>query len=306
VFRIARRVAKDRGVSTVDPDARHGHKTAARGFDGYKGHAATDPDSEIITATTVIPGNAGNASVAEDLIADLLDKDTPEDEPTGAGPADEQAPDESSEPAAHDEPAEHGRPESDDADAEADTATVYGDNAYGTREFQERLEGAGIGSRCKTQKPTTAGGLFTKDDFTVDLGADTVTCAAGNTAPIHRACASCPLRAQCTTAASGRTIRVSTHERSRWAGTTRTACERGARSFLGCLTRAAMVPAPAHGGSWRSFEAGGQRSFRGASRFRVRSKSANADEKSPVDVSPLLNVGQPLLAYQMSTSGRPA
>ncbi len=36
-FRIARRVAKDRVISTVDPDARHGHKTAARGFDGYKG-----------------------------------------------------------------------------------------------------------------------------------------------------------------------------------------------------------------------------------------------------------------------------
>jgi hypothetical protein len=37
VFRIARRVAKDRVISTVDPDARHGHKTSARGFDGYKG-----------------------------------------------------------------------------------------------------------------------------------------------------------------------------------------------------------------------------------------------------------------------------
>ena len=72
VFRIARRVAKDRVISTVDPDARHGHKSSARGFDGYKGHAAVDPDSEIITATTVTPGNAGDASVAEDLVADLL------------------------------------------------------------------------------------------------------------------------------------------------------------------------------------------------------------------------------------------
>jgi signal transduction histidine kinase len=51
--RIARRVAKDRIVSTVDPDARHGDKTSARGFDGYKGHVAVDPDSELITATTV-------------------------------------------------------------------------------------------------------------------------------------------------------------------------------------------------------------------------------------------------------------
>jgi Transposase domain (DUF772) len=47
VFGIARRVAKDRIISTVDPDARHGHKTSARGFDGYKGHVAVDPDSGV-------------------------------------------------------------------------------------------------------------------------------------------------------------------------------------------------------------------------------------------------------------------
>ena len=43
VFRIARRVAKDRVISTVDPEARHGHKTSARGFDGYKGHRRLGP-----------------------------------------------------------------------------------------------------------------------------------------------------------------------------------------------------------------------------------------------------------------------
>ncbi len=37
IFRIARKVAKDRVISVVDPDARHGHKTAVRKFDGYKG-----------------------------------------------------------------------------------------------------------------------------------------------------------------------------------------------------------------------------------------------------------------------------
>ncbi len=72
IFRIAREVAKDRVISVVDPDARHGHKTAARKFDGFKGHVAVDPDSEIIAATVVSPGNAGDASAAADLIADLL------------------------------------------------------------------------------------------------------------------------------------------------------------------------------------------------------------------------------------------
>ncbi|TMR05496.1 transposase [Nonomuraea turkmeniaca] len=38
VFRIARKVAKDRVISTVDPEARHGRKTVSRSFDGYKGH----------------------------------------------------------------------------------------------------------------------------------------------------------------------------------------------------------------------------------------------------------------------------
>jgi hypothetical protein len=38
VFRIARRVAADRVLSTVDPQARHGHKSMARRFDGYKAH----------------------------------------------------------------------------------------------------------------------------------------------------------------------------------------------------------------------------------------------------------------------------
>jgi hypothetical protein len=74
MFRIARRVAKDRVISTVDPEARHGHKTAARGFDGYKGHIAIDPDSEIITATTVTAGNVADGNVAEALVADVLEE----------------------------------------------------------------------------------------------------------------------------------------------------------------------------------------------------------------------------------------
>ncbi len=71
-FRIARRVAPDRVISTVDPDARHGHKTDARAFDGYKGHVALDPDSELVTATAVTPGNAGDAAMAAELLADDL------------------------------------------------------------------------------------------------------------------------------------------------------------------------------------------------------------------------------------------
>jgi len=79
-FGIARRVAKDRIISTVDADARHGHKTSARGFDGYKGHIAVDPDSELITATTVTAGNAGDAAAVNELLADDLQPARPQAE----------------------------------------------------------------------------------------------------------------------------------------------------------------------------------------------------------------------------------
>lgn len=70
LFRIAQRVARDRVISTVDPEARHGHKTSARGFDGYKGHISVDPDSEIIIATEVTAGNVADGAVAEKLLAE--------------------------------------------------------------------------------------------------------------------------------------------------------------------------------------------------------------------------------------------
>jgi len=91
LLRIARRVAPDRVISTVDPEARHGHKTDHRSFDGYKGHVALDPDHELVTATAVTPGNAGDASVALDLLADELEPDADPvtvygDSAYGAGP----------------------------------------------------------------------------------------------------------------------------------------------------------------------------------------------------------------------------
>ena len=192
VFRIARKVAKDRIISTVDPEARHGHKTQARGFDGYKGHAAIDPDSEIITAAEVTPGNAGDASVAEDLIDDLLTNNDAGDE---------------------------------DTDDDPERPKVFGDSAYGGGAFQKTLEDHDIDSGCKTQPPSPpAGGVFPKNRFKINLKRDTVTCPGKVTVTIRRhrdgggiayfgdACQACPLRSTCTTSESGRKIRVTAHE----------------------------------------------------------------------------------------------
>jgi hypothetical protein len=48
-WRIARKVAKDRVISTVDPQARHARKTSAHKRDGYKGHVAAEPESGLAT-----------------------------------------------------------------------------------------------------------------------------------------------------------------------------------------------------------------------------------------------------------------
>jgi IS5 family transposase len=48
-WRIAQKVAGDRVISTVDPEARHAHKTVHRRQDGFKAHIAVEPDTGIIT-----------------------------------------------------------------------------------------------------------------------------------------------------------------------------------------------------------------------------------------------------------------
>jgi IS5 family transposase len=195
VFWIAQRVAKYRVISTVDPDARHGHKSSARGFDGYKSHVAVDPDSELITATTVTAGNVGDAQAADVLLAEEL---------SGAG----------------DPPTEDGSPI-----ATEEPLSVYGDSAYGAGELLDTLEGAGAKIMCKIQPPVAPGGRFTKDAFAVDLDAGTVSCPAGHTthlrpfggedgriAKFAHVCAGCPLAERCTTAKGGRTIYVGPYE----------------------------------------------------------------------------------------------
>jgi len=49
-WRIARRVAADRVISTVDTNTRHARKTRSRRQDGYKGHINAEPDTGLITA----------------------------------------------------------------------------------------------------------------------------------------------------------------------------------------------------------------------------------------------------------------
>jgi len=59
----------DRVVSFDDPDARWGYKAADKPFLGYKAHEALDPDSRLITAVDVVPGNANEAVRTEAVLA---------------------------------------------------------------------------------------------------------------------------------------------------------------------------------------------------------------------------------------------
>lgn len=210
LFRIARRVASDRVISTVDPESRHGHKTAARGFDGYKGHIAIDPDSEIITATEVTAGNVGDAVAAEVLLADVLHAHE-----TASAEAASNTPTEAPMAARGEEAEQPVAP----TPTEAPIA-VYGDSSYGTADLVERLEGAGIEANVKVQPPTARDGMYSQDAFEIDKANDTVRCPNGAEVELRsrpdgsaiasfgEQCGACPLRAKCTTSKSGRTINV--------------------------------------------------------------------------------------------------
>jgi len=174
-WRIARRTAEDRVISTVDPESRHAHKTRAAYRDGYKAHVAAEPDTGLVTACDIGPGNTGDTETAPDLLAD---------EPAGT--------------------------------------EVLGDSAYGSGEFRDHLEGNEMVAVIKPPplRPAVAGG-YTLDDFAFDLEARTVTCPEEITVTITKSgtarfgahCATCPVRSNCTTARSGRVIKVHPHHR---------------------------------------------------------------------------------------------
>jgi hypothetical protein len=193
-WRIARKVAEDRVISTVDPQARHTRKSPEARRDGYRAHVAADPETGIITDEK-LTGASGQANsdpaVAEEFVAAGPTR-------TGRDPA--------------------GRNGGGDEDG---VLAWYGDSAYGTGELREAIGTAGHQAVIKPKPvlPAVPGG-FTVDDFTVDDQAGIVTCPAGITRIVTRArhvifgaaCRGCPLRQQCTTSKDGRTLRLHQHD----------------------------------------------------------------------------------------------
>jgi len=68
-WRIVRGTAPDRVISVVDPESRHVHKTVHDYRDGYKAHLAVEPETGLITAAALTPGNAPDGPTGVELLA---------------------------------------------------------------------------------------------------------------------------------------------------------------------------------------------------------------------------------------------
>ena len=191
VFRIARKVARDRVISTVDVEARHGHKSRARTFDGYKTHLGVDPDDELITNVAVTPANTPDREVIDDLLDESDSSDTDAGEP-------------------------------DSGSAETGGFEVYADSAYADGQTLHEQAARGNDLHAKVPAVRNSHG-YSKDQFMIDPEAGTVTCPARHTVPIRPQrrggqarfgdlCRSCPLHTACTKARAGRVISIHPHE----------------------------------------------------------------------------------------------
>jgi hypothetical protein len=212
-WQIAKKVAEDRVVSTVDPEARHARKSRSQRRDGYRAHVAADPETGIITDEQLTRA-AGDGNGEPDAAAGFVAAGNPADAGGGAGDG-------------------AGHPARSAGDGEAGTCLAwYGDSAYGTGELRDAIRGAGHRAVIKPRpvRPAVEGG-FTIDDFMIDHDARQATCPAGVTRPVSpagtvtfgAACRGCPLRQRCTTATGGRTLNLHPHDRllraarARWA-----------------------------------------------------------------------------------------
>jgi transposase len=73
-YKIIEGTAKDRIISIVDPDMRHGRKTSAKLHDGYKGEIITGGEkSDLVIAIDVYPANVPDGTNMGELIDQALE-----------------------------------------------------------------------------------------------------------------------------------------------------------------------------------------------------------------------------------------
>jgi hypothetical protein len=138
-WRIARKVAGDRVISTVDPDARHTRKSPEARRDGYRAHVAADPQTGIITdekLTRAAGTENSDPAVAQEFLAAEAGQE-------GSGPAAAELPAAGGQPG----PGAAGHDGADGAGAGDDLGEEplawYGDSAYGTGDLRGAISDAG-------------------------------------------------------------------------------------------------------------------------------------------------------------------
>ncbi len=174
-WRIFDGTAKDRVISTVDPEARHMHKSRSSYRDGYNAHIAVEPETGIITASTLTPANTPDGPVG----VDLLDGEEP------------------------------------GLQVLADSAYGSGKTRAALRKAKhtQAIKPLPL-ARPKIEGGYNRDDFVVDHDkrtVTCPQG-HTVTIAAKGAAKFGRRCRDCPLRQQCTTAKDGRTLRISDHD----------------------------------------------------------------------------------------------
>src|ERR1039457_486809 len=212
-WRIARTVAPDRVISTVDREARHTRKSKSKRRDGFRGHLAAEPETGLITGCEMTMAAGPGGSDAEHG-GKMACRDQFHGTAQGGDDAGSAAEGTGAVPGAP-LPQEPGGQEREDG------LEMYGDSAYGSGEARAAYQDAGHDTIIKPGplRPAVAGG-FTVDDFTAGEQQGTVTCPAGQvrqmsksrTVTFGAACAACPLRDRCTTAADGRSMTIHPHD----------------------------------------------------------------------------------------------
>jgi len=201
-WRIARKVAPDRVISTVDREARHTRKSKSKRRDGFRGHVAAEPETGLITDCEMTMAAGPGSTDAENGVKMAGRDRFHRPQPRAGSPDHPGAPDQAGQP---DEPG----------------LEVYGDSAYGSGQARADSQVAGHDMVIKPGpvRPAVPGG-FTIDDFTVNEHDGTVTCPAGQVRPMSSkrsvtfgaVCAACPLRELCTTAKDGRSMTIHPHD----------------------------------------------------------------------------------------------
>ncbi len=174
--RLIKGVAKERRISIEDAEMRHGRKSRSIRVDGDIRHVLHDLDTGLIRAVGITPANVQEASVTREISADL------ERQPVTL-------------------------------------KELHIDRAYLSSHLVRERD-AELKIYCKAW-PVREGKRFSKQAFTLDWDRQIIRCPAEQELPfvpggvVHfpkDTCVRCPLKAQCTASAKGRSVSIHSDE----------------------------------------------------------------------------------------------